>query len=170
MEYGAAGNRDGSKNSLGGITLSEFLIITDGVPAREGHILIMSTNKSENLDKALIRPGRVDFQVCFTLLDQHAAKKLFLVFSTEDPSIDFIVDPETGEIRCTLTPIFKDLTFDQLAELSDSFAKKIPEDRYSSAQLQVYLMSFNGDAISAECNVEGWMQQVDKEMKDGILF
>ena len=41
-------------------TLGEILNVLDGVPERSGHILIMDTNHIEDLDAALIRPGRVD--------------------------------------------------------------------------------------------------------------
>jgi hypothetical protein len=41
-------------------TLGEILNVLDGVPERSGHILIMDTNHIEDLDLALIRPGRVD--------------------------------------------------------------------------------------------------------------
>ena len=41
-------------------TLGEILNVLDGVPERHGHILVLDTNHIDDLDKALIRPGRVD--------------------------------------------------------------------------------------------------------------
>lgn len=41
-------------------TLGEILNVLDGVPERYGHILVMDTNALQELDKALIRPGRVN--------------------------------------------------------------------------------------------------------------
>ena len=41
-------------------TLGEILNVLDGVPERYGHILVMDTNALQQLDKALIRPGRVN--------------------------------------------------------------------------------------------------------------
>lgn len=41
-------------------TLGEILNVLDGVPERHGHILVMDTNRLDQLDAALIRPGRVD--------------------------------------------------------------------------------------------------------------
>jgi chaperone BCS1 len=41
-------------------TLGEILNVLDGVPERHGHILVMDTNALQQLDKALIRPGRVN--------------------------------------------------------------------------------------------------------------
>jgi hypothetical protein len=42
------------------ITLGDILNILDGVPERNGHILVLDTNRLEELDPALIRPGRID--------------------------------------------------------------------------------------------------------------
>jgi ATP-dependent 26S proteasome regulatory subunit len=38
----------------------------DGLQECSGRIIIMTTNKPEQLDKALIRPGRIDFNINFT--------------------------------------------------------------------------------------------------------
>jgi chaperone BCS1 len=46
--------------------LSFFLNILDGLNECPGHIIIMATNKPEQLDKALIRPGRIDYNIHFT--------------------------------------------------------------------------------------------------------
>jgi len=42
------------------ITLGDILNVLDGVPERTGHILILDTNRLEELDPALVRPGRID--------------------------------------------------------------------------------------------------------------
>jgi SpoVK/Ycf46/Vps4 family AAA+-type ATPase len=42
------------------ITLGDILNVLDGVPERTGHILVLDTNRLEELDPALIRPGRID--------------------------------------------------------------------------------------------------------------
>lgn len=45
--------------------LSYFLNILDGIQECYGRIIIMTTNKPEQLDKALVRPGRIDFNINF---------------------------------------------------------------------------------------------------------
>ncbi|KAH8909007.1 hypothetical protein BR93DRAFT_944378 [Coniochaeta sp. PMI_546] len=60
-----------------GISLSGLLNAIDGVASHEGRVLIMTTNKPESLDDALIRPGRVDLQVGFTNATRDQAKELF---------------------------------------------------------------------------------------------
>jgi len=46
--------------------LSFLLNMLDGIHECHGRILIMSTNHEEVLDKALIRPGRIDIKIRFT--------------------------------------------------------------------------------------------------------
>ena len=52
-------------NSKENNNLSYFLNILDGINETPGRIIIMTTNKPEILDKALIRPGRIDIKIKF---------------------------------------------------------------------------------------------------------
>jgi len=47
------------------LTLASLLEVLDGVMEMEGRMLIITTNYPEKLDKALIRPGRIDMKVHF---------------------------------------------------------------------------------------------------------
>ena len=56
----AKNNKDENKP-----TLSDILNITDGINSNDGRIMIFTTNHPEKLDKALIRPGRLDYHIVF---------------------------------------------------------------------------------------------------------
>ena len=58
--------------------MSGLLNAIDGVASQEGRILIMTTNYPEKLDDALVRPGRVDMKVEFTLASKQQIRELFL--------------------------------------------------------------------------------------------
>merc|ERR1712004_936808 len=47
------------------LTLANLLEVLDGVMEMEGRMLVITTNYPEKLDKALIRPGRIDMKVNF---------------------------------------------------------------------------------------------------------
>jgi chaperone BCS1 len=67
-----------------GISLSALLNVIDGAASHEGHVLIMTTNNPEKLDAALIRPGRVDLQVFFTLATHEQIHDIFIrMYSTK---------------------------------------------------------------------------------------
>jgi hypothetical protein len=57
-------------------TLGEILNVLDGVPERHGHILVMDTNVLQQLDKALIRPGRVNRILSWGPMTQRDTKEL----------------------------------------------------------------------------------------------
>lgn len=48
------------------LTMSKLLNILDGIPERTGQIIMMSCNNPEQLDKAFLRPGRIDILAEFT--------------------------------------------------------------------------------------------------------
>jgi hypothetical protein len=56
-------------------TLGEILNVLDGVPERHGHILVMDTNHLNDLDPALIRPGRVDRILSWKKLSSSSIKQ-----------------------------------------------------------------------------------------------
>jgi chaperone BCS1 len=85
------GNSDSTEKK--GISLSGLLNAIDGVASHEGRVLIMTTNKPEALDEALIRPGRVDLQVAFTNATQQQARELFIRMYEPDSSRAAITAP-----------------------------------------------------------------------------
>jgi len=68
--------------------LSYFLNILDGLHECPGRIIIMTTNKPEYLDKALIRPGRIDFKLNMTKASLQDIKDIFnFYWKTEEEII-----------------------------------------------------------------------------------
>jgi hypothetical protein len=67
--------------------LSYFLNILDGLQESPGRIIVMTTNKPETLDKAFIRPGRIDFNICFNKATTEDIKNI-LIFFWEKPVDD----------------------------------------------------------------------------------
>lgn len=55
-----------SNNKLNNNNLSFFLNIIDGLNECSGRIIVMTTNKIDYLDKAIIRPGRIDIKINFS--------------------------------------------------------------------------------------------------------
>lgn len=58
------------------LTLSVLLNVLDGVLETPGRIVIMTTNHPEKLDKALIRPGRIDLNVNFDKCEHQDIKEM----------------------------------------------------------------------------------------------
>jgi hypothetical protein len=64
------------------LTLSFLLNLLDGVLETPGRILIMTSNYPKRLDKALIRPGRIDVNVKFTNADLDMITQMIKNFYT----------------------------------------------------------------------------------------
>lgn len=71
------GRENLSRNSL---TFSGFLNAIDGVLAQEDVIVVMTTNRRDALDEALLRPGRLDVHVHIGPASFYQAEQLYLRF------------------------------------------------------------------------------------------
>jgi hypothetical protein len=69
--------------------LSFLLNILDGIQEAEDRIIIMTTNKPEELDKALIRSGRIDIKIHFTKATILDIKNILYNFWDEENEIIF---------------------------------------------------------------------------------
>ena len=86
------------------------------VPAPVNVLLIAATNRADNLDPALLRPGRFDRRLTFDLPSQAGRRELidhFLARKTHEPELD------TDELRDTLAGITQGYTPVMIEHLLD---------------------------------------------------
>lgn len=137
----------------------------------EGRILIMTTNHIENLDPALIRAGRADLHIEFSLASHAVSAELFrrMFDSYEndlEPVLVPVTDPDTGIIKYVLQkPKIKseDFTAEDLEIMSEEFANAVPEGQFSPAEIQGFLLRFKRCPRKALAQVEVWVQEVFAE-------
>lgn len=72
-----------------GITLSGLLNAIDGLTAREGRIMFITSNHPDGLDPALVRPGRVDRREHVGKLDRAEALAMFSAYRPDASELDF---------------------------------------------------------------------------------
>ena len=124
-------------------TLSGLLNVLDGVGSQEGRIVIMTTNKPELLDVALVRPGRVDMKIFLGNISQRSAEQMFVrMFAPELSAVSH-------------------LDIKQIQELAAEFANEIPEDTFTPSQLQGFFQLHLSSADEAASSIRSW---VDKEL------
>jgi len=80
------------------LTLSFILNILDGILETPGRILIMTSNYPEKLDKALIRPGRIDINLKVGYCDKNMIQEIYKFFYNIDINLDNI------ELKNNITP------------------------------------------------------------------
>lgn len=91
----------------------------------------MTTNHRENLDHALIRPGRADLSFQYFNASRKQAEAYFKVFYSHDKDLELShgnVKPSVDEKH--------DGTSATLESLAQRWASAIPEREFSSASLQ----------------------------------
>lgn len=75
------------------VTLAGLLNALDGIMTPDGSIFIMTTNYPELLDAALIRPGRIDMQEEFGLMDKEQQERMSALFFETPISVDREISP-----------------------------------------------------------------------------
>lgn len=121
------------------VTFSGILNNLDGITTRDGFICFITTNYKDCLDKALLRPGRVDKQLKFTYIGKEQMKDMF---------IKFMSDSFTEEKFKVFYSKFRDLK----VEVSVSL-------------VQEYLFKYLDDPDNAIENVEG-IKELYEQVKD----
>eukprot|EP01083_Nonionella_stella_P158551 516242_1 len=102
-----------------GITFSGLLNVLDGVLAGEERLVFMTTNHLERLDRALVRPGRIDVVMEIGGATENQIRRMFLKFYQSQTSS------------------------------ADLVAKQLSGLNISMAELQGYLMLYKGDPDAA---------------------
>lgn len=124
----------GKKKST--VSFSALLNAIDGVGASEGRLLIITTNHIDRLDRALVRPGRVDHRFKFGDATADQARQLFLRWYM--PRDRFVAEVQLQ---------------------ADVFAQAIPEGRISVAALQGYLLTCGDDYHKAVSGIADWVKE-----------
>jgi chaperone BCS1 len=180
-------DEEGSKSK---ISLAGLLNIIDGAASSEGRVLIMTTNYPEKLDSALIRPGRVDLQIKFTLATTTQIQEIFRrMYSRE---ADLATSQQKDEAKSTSSPSpsskkksrksrptdtstavlpakpnFATLPPERLNEMAKQFAEALPEAVFSPAEIQGYLLQRKSDPQGALDGVAEWRDAVLEAKKKG---
>lgn len=79
------GRRD-QGNERNRISFSGLLNALDGVGAQQGRPLFMTSNHADQLDPALIRPGRIDLRLTLELANPDQARRLYRLFFPDRPA------------------------------------------------------------------------------------
>ncbi|KAH7179401.1 BCS1 N terminal-domain-containing protein [Fusarium flagelliforme] len=157
----------------GRLSLSGLLNILDGVASQEGRVLIMTTNHLEKLDKALIRPGRVDKIVQFGLADADMSASIFRAiyapYDGEDVNVGEskakYLDPEEEKKQAALAEKTRQETMDRVNKLATKFAAAIPALKYSPAEIQGLLLKNKRNPEAAIEAIDEWIIETGKERK-----
>lgn len=178
---------DKNKNNTQGISLSGLLNAIDGVASHEGRVLVMTTNYPDKLDEALIRPGRVDMKVAFGMASRSQIRQLFVRMYSADAIKNTLkglnghthssqshvtsVQPNVvarltnRDINAThdvltppLTPREKVVKSQDLIDIAAKFADLLPEEKFTPAEIQGFLLTRKKEPKRALEEVVDWRE------------
>lgn len=153
----------------GRLSLSGLLNILDGVASQEGRVLIMTTNHLEKLDKALIRPGRVDQIIEFGRADAGMSAAIFRAiyapYEGEGAPVKEFLEPEEAIKQIALAEKTRVETVERVNALALRFAAKVPEHEFSPAEIQGLLLKNKRAPEAAIEAVDDWAVETRKEKK-----
>ena len=95
-----------------GVTLSGLLNVLDGFSAPENMLFVMTTNKIDVLDRALLRPGRIDYKLFFGDVLQEQKIELYRRFfpnASESEARWFVETHESAETMAEFQGLLLDL-------------------------------------------------------------
>lgn len=94
VERSEEGTRDFSQRIV-----AQLLAVIDGFDgAQENVFLIAATNQREEIDDALLRPGRFDWEVCFPTPDEDHRKEIFQTLQTDYQVSDDVTEEAIEKI------------------------------------------------------------------------
>lgn len=111
----------------GSITLSSLLNELDGMGAKEGWILIMTTNYRDRLDSALLRPGCMDMEVAFNYANTPIIQGLFLAFYASNNNEQSSTRDSDKDAEFKAEP--------ELITLSREFTRHVLDRRFTPAEI-----------------------------------
>ncbi|KAJ6454366.1 P-loop containing nucleoside triphosphate hydrolase protein [Mycena sanguinolenta] len=135
------------------VTLSGLLNVIDGVGSEEGKLFIATTNYIDRLDAALLRPGRIDRKFEYALSTPDQTRALFVRFfpASRFPALE---DAPINESK-----------HQTIEELASQFAEAVPDDEFSTAELQGYLQGYKTSPGDAARGVTAWVEQERADRK-----
>lgn len=141
------------------LSFAGILNAVDGVAAQTGRLLFMTTNHKEKLDSALIRPGRIDYQVQFMEATRDQVKALFFNFykPLEHMGMGDELEMESAKSRQQRLAALA-VSEKNLSVLGEQFAARVPEGRYTMAQVQGVFMRHRQDPVSM-------LEALDEELR-----
>jgi mitochondrial chaperone BCS1 len=95
-----------------GVTLSGLLNVLDGFSAPENMLFVMTTNKIDALDRALLRPGRIDYKLFFGGVLEEQKIELYRRFfpkASEPEARWFVETHESAETMAEFQGLLLDL-------------------------------------------------------------
>jgi hypothetical protein len=134
------------------ISLSFLLNLLDGVLETPGRLLVITSNYPEKLDRALVRPGRIDVKIQFDYAKRRLVQEMIQNFYTI--AVDMSEIPESIEGKLTPAEVLECLCnhFKSYKDAIESMTQKVSTT--TLLHTSTYVSSLSGNSDNAEESTE----------------
>lgn len=156
-------NRDNDRtltNQATRLTFAGILNALDGIAAQTGRLLFMTTNYKDRLDPALIRPGRIDYQLYFEEATCEQIRLLFINFYRSIILLNAGIDVN-DVIPVDQSSEKYQNAMNQVEKLATEFSNQIPDKVYTMSQIQGIFMMYRQDPKEAVKKVQDELLNLD---------
>lgn len=146
------------------IKLSDILNVLDGIIETPGRIIIFTSNYPEKLDKALIRPGRIDVNIKFDYVTPEHIKQIIDGLITNN----FYVDDFSHVPRNLLTPAeISSCVFENIHNI-DNFNDKLNKLIEIKQQQEIIDIENNNKHKKCLLNLQNKQPDIEKKQETEI--
>ncbi len=150
-----APKRDEGKNQVESRVVAQLLSLMDGLKGRGEVIVIGATNKVNNIDIALRRPGRFDREIEIKVPDSNGRFEILLIHTRgmplgEDVNLRLIAEKTHGFVGADIKSLCKEAAFLAIREIIPEIDLDEPVPEVVLNQLKIKMSHF----IEALTNIE----------------
>jgi hypothetical protein len=142
------------------LTFAGILNALDGIAAQTGRLLFMTTNYKDRLDPALIRPGRIDYQLYFEEATCDQIRLLFINFYRAIILLNAGIDVN-DVIPVDESSEKYQMAMKEVEKLASEFSNQIPDKVYTMSQIQGVFMMYRQDPQQAVNKVQDELLHLD---------
>ncbi|MFX1590410.1 MAG: CDC48 family AAA ATPase, partial [Promethearchaeota archaeon] len=150
-----APKRDEGKNQVESRVVAQLLSLMDGLKGRGEVIVIGATNKVNNIDIALRRPGRFDREIEIKVPDNNGRFEILLIHTrgmplSEDVNLRLIAEKTHGFVGADIKSLCKEAAFLAIREIIPEIDLDEPVPEIVLNQLKIKMSHF----LEALTNIE----------------
>ncbi|MFB6114220.1 MAG: CDC48 family AAA ATPase [Halodesulfurarchaeum sp.] len=159
-------------SGVGERVVSQLLTELDGIEALEDVVVIATTNRPDLIDRALLRPGRLDRHVHVPIPDEEARRAIFEVHTKDKPlaadvDLDTLAARTENYVGADIEAVVREATMQPTREFIDSVDPEEAEQGVENVRITMshFETALDEVAPSVDEEVEERYEEIEERFK-----